>query len=49
MKPSARPAAAPRAGTAARPAALLGWMDGLADETRLRLLRVLEREELSVQ
>lgn len=31
------------------PAALLGWMDGLADETRLRLLRVLEREELSVQ
>ena len=49
MKSSARPAAAPRAGTAARPAALLGWMDGLADETRLRLLRVLEREELSVQ
>jgi ArsR family transcriptional regulator len=34
---------------ARRPAALLGWMDGLADETRLRLLRVLEREELSVQ
>lgn len=33
----------------ARPAALLGWMEGLADETRLRLLRVLEREELSVQ
>jgi SAM-dependent methyltransferase len=32
-----------------RPAALLGWMDGLADETRLRLLRVLERDELSVQ
>ena len=32
-----------------RPAALLGWMEGLADETRLRLLRVLEREELSVQ
>ncbi len=29
--------------------ALLGWMDGLADQTRLRLLRVLEREELSVQ
>lgn len=39
-------AAAP---TRARPAALLGWMEGLADETRLRLLRVLEREELSVQ
>jgi ArsR family transcriptional regulator len=35
--------------TARRPVALLGWMDGLADETRLRLLRVLEREELSVQ
>jgi ArsR family transcriptional regulator len=35
--------------TKARPAALLGWMEGLADETRLRLLRVLEREELSVQ
>jgi ArsR family transcriptional regulator len=32
-----------------RPAALLGWMDGLADETRLRLLRLLEREELAVQ
>ncbi len=32
-----------------RPAALLGWMDGLADQTRLRLLRLLEREELSVQ
>lgn len=32
-----------------RPAALLGWMEGLADETRLRLLHVLEREELSVQ
>jgi SAM-dependent methyltransferase len=32
-----------------RHAALLGWMDGLGDETRLRLLRVLEREELSVQ
>jgi ArsR family transcriptional regulator len=35
--------------TPRRPAALLGWMDGLADQTRLRLLRVLEREELSVQ
>ncbi len=34
---------------AKRPAALLGWMDGLADETRLRLLRLLEREELTVQ
>jgi ArsR family transcriptional regulator len=35
--------------SARRPAALLGWMDGLADETRLRLLRLLERDELSVQ
>jgi len=32
-----------------RPDALLGWMGSLADPTRLRLLRVLEREELSVQ
>lgn len=40
---------APAATSRPRPAALLGWMDGLADETRLRLLRVLEREELSVQ
>jgi ubiquinone/menaquinone biosynthesis C-methylase UbiE/DNA-binding transcriptional ArsR family regulator len=30
------------------PEALLAWMGGLADPTRLRLLRVLEREELSV-
>lgn len=28
--------------------ALLGWMSTLADETRLRLLRVLERNELGV-
>ncbi len=27
---------------------LLGWMDGLADPTRLRILRALERTELSV-
>ena len=40
--PSAAPA--PR-----HPLALLGWMDGLADQTRLRLLRLLEREELGVQ
>ncbi len=32
-----------------RPAAVLGWMEGLADPTRLRLLRLLDREELSVQ
>jgi SAM-dependent methyltransferase/DNA-binding transcriptional ArsR family regulator len=30
------------------PDALLGWMGGLADPTRLRVLRVLERRELSV-
>src|SRR6476659_4380442 len=27
---------------------LLGWMDSLADATRLRLLRLLERHELGV-
>src|SRR5687768_18483134 len=31
-----------------KPDALLGWMDCLADEARLRLLRLLERNELSV-
>ncbi len=31
-----------------RPQALLGWMDGLADLTRLRLLHLLERQELGV-
>jgi ArsR family transcriptional regulator len=40
-----RPAPTP---AAPRLDALLGWMEGLADPTRLRLLRVLEREELSV-
>jgi ubiquinone/menaquinone biosynthesis C-methylase UbiE len=39
---------AARAPTPARPDALLAWMAGLADPTRLRILRVLEREELSV-
>lgn len=39
-------AAAPQ--TPARPDALLGWMGSLADPTRLRILRVLERDELSV-
>lgn len=34
--------------TAPQPAALLGWMEILADPTRLRLLRLLEREELGV-
>src|SRR5438876_427793 len=31
-----------------QPKALLGWMESLADPTRLRLLRVLERHELGV-
>ncbi len=31
-----------------QPTALLGWMENLADPTRLRLLRLLEREELGV-
>ncbi len=30
------------------PAALLAWMEGLADAKRLRLLRLLERQELGV-
>ena len=34
--------------SAPRPDALLGWMDSLADTTRLRLLRLLERHELGV-
>lgn len=38
---NARPARAPLA-------PLLGWMDGLADPTRLRLLHLLERQELGV-
>ncbi len=33
---------------AAQPAALVGWMEDLGDPTRLRLLRLLEREELGV-
>ncbi|HET7747023.1 MAG TPA: metalloregulator ArsR/SmtB family transcription factor [Vicinamibacteria bacterium] len=33
---------------ARQPDALLSWMGGLADPTRLRLLRVLERNELGV-
>jgi hypothetical protein len=32
----------------AQPVALLTWMDGLADETRLRLLHLLEQNELGV-
>lgn len=34
--------------TRTQPDALLGWMDSLADATRLRLLRLLERNELGV-
>lgn len=34
--------------SAAQPAALLNWMDSLADATRLRLLRLLEKHELGV-
>src|SRR5687767_7669920 len=34
--------------TARKPEALLGWMGSLADPTRLRLLRLLERHELGV-
>lgn len=34
--------------TAANPEALLGWISSLADPTRLRLLRLLERNELGV-
>jgi SAM-dependent methyltransferase len=33
---------------ARQPEALLGWMASLSDETRLRLLRLLERHELGV-
>ena len=32
----------------AQPESLLAWMEGLADATRLRLLRLLERNELGV-
>src|SRR5918995_7299666 len=39
---------APSLAGARRPDALLGWMDSLADPTRLRLLRLLERHELGV-
>src|SRR3954463_6156183 len=41
----------PRSSTepaATRPDLLLGWMTSLADATRLRLLRLLERHELGV-
>jgi ubiquinone/menaquinone biosynthesis C-methylase UbiE len=34
--------------TPSNPDALLGWMESLADGTRLRLLRLLERHELGV-
>lgn len=38
----------PRQPHHARPEPLVGWMECLADETRLRLLRLLERHELGV-
>src|SRR5512137_1546384 len=34
--------------TETSPQALLGWMEGLSDPTRLRMLHVLERHELGV-
>ncbi len=34
--------------TSSQPDSLLGWMESLADPTRLRLLRLLERHELGV-
>lgn len=34
--------------SSSQPHALLGWMESLADSTRLRLLRLLERQELGV-
>ena len=39
---------APSAVGLRQPEALLGWMESLADTTRLRLLRLLERHELGV-
>jgi ArsR family transcriptional regulator len=32
----------------AQPASLLAWMDSLADSTRLRLLHLLDKQELGV-
>ena len=37
-----------KAGSQSGPNALFGWMEALADGTRLRLLRLLERHELGV-
>ena len=36
------------AAPSSQPAAMLSWMEGLADPTRVRLLRLLERHELGV-
>ena len=33
---------------ARQPESLLAWMESLADQTRLRLLHLLERQELGV-
>src|SRR3954464_2143612 len=41
-------AATPASAANAQPEALLAWMESLADATRLRLLRLLERHELGV-
>src|SRR5947209_2589533 len=43
-----RATAPSRSPSPAQPEALLGWMESLADPTRLRLLRLLERHELGV-
>src|SRR6187455_1524699 len=37
-----------KTGSQSQPNALFGWMEALADGTRLRLLRLLERHELGV-
>src|SRR3954468_13022475 len=37
-----------KSGSQSQPDALFGWMEALADGTRLRLLRLLERHELGV-
>src|SRR5436190_17048464 len=44
----ARPRRIASAPAPRQPEALLGWMESLGDLTRLRLLRLLERQELGV-
>lgn len=48
MNTSPSPSSAANHAAAGSPESLLQWMDGLADSTRLRLLRLLERQELGV-